>query len=62
MVQPHPSNYTLLGWLLEARAVGHPGRCSAETRLPSLACHLLLVMQTRHRLRAPLSSGVALVG
>lgn len=62
MVQTPPSNCTVLGWRLRAGAVGHPGRCSPETRLPSLACHLLLVMQTRHCPRALLGSGVALVG
>lgn len=61
MVEHPPSNHTVVGWRLGDGAVGHPGRCSAEG-LPSLACHLLLVMQTRHCLRAPLSSSVALVG
>lgn len=57
VVQPPRSDCTGLGWWLRAGAVGRPGRCSAETGLPSLSCHLLPGVQTRHHLRARLSSG-----
>lgn len=51
LMEPSPSNCIML----EAGAVGHPGRCSRDPAA-LLHCHLLLIMQTWHCLGALLSS------